>query len=213
MATKTDICNLALSELGNYLNQITDYDTGTGNIAAQCRLHYPRAVEELCRMHTWNCATKRDLLVVSSTVTSTHWSYVYDLPTGSLRVLSCSTSAEADYWDHYKPVWALEGKQIVSNDNPLYVKYIKEPDAADMDSMFLQCLYKLLAAKLAVPVEGDSGVQKKNDLMNELLSFVLPEARRIDGFENEEDNIYKDSDWLNASFGGFSDNSWMRKIQ
>lgn len=213
MATKTDICNLALSELGNSLNQITDYATGTGSIAAQCRLHYPRAVEELCRMHTWNCATKRALLVVSSTVTSANWSYVYDLPTGSLRVLSCSISAEADYWSHYKPVWALEGKQIVSNDSPLYVKYIKEPDAADMDAMFLQCLYKLLGAKLAVPIEGDSGLAKKNDLMNELLSFVLPEARRIDGFENEEDDIYKESDWLNASFGGFSNNTWMRHIQ
>ena len=65
-STKTEICNLALSELGNERVQISDFDTDTDKIARQCRLHYDQVLEELVRMHKWNCAKGRIKLCTDS---------------------------------------------------------------------------------------------------------------------------------------------------
>jgi len=68
MATKTEICNFALSLIGNERNQLSDFTTDTGKIKDQCDLHYDQTLEELCRMHTWNCCKKRDQLVETVTL-------------------------------------------------------------------------------------------------------------------------------------------------
>ena len=59
--TKTNICNLALSRIGNQRNQLTEavFASNSGSIFEQCDLHYDQALEELTRMHSWNCCKKR----------------------------------------------------------------------------------------------------------------------------------------------------------
>ena len=60
--TKTQICNLALSLIGDTRNQLTDVDTDNTTISRQCLLHYEQTLHELIRMHSWNCAKSRVVL-------------------------------------------------------------------------------------------------------------------------------------------------------
>jgi hypothetical protein len=57
--TKTQICNLALSKLGSERLQLASFDSDTGVIKDQVDLHYTPTLEELTRMHSWNCCKKK----------------------------------------------------------------------------------------------------------------------------------------------------------
>ena len=59
--SKTDLCNLALSKIGNERLQLTNqtFDLNTGATYKQCSLHYTPTLHELCRMHSWNVTKRR----------------------------------------------------------------------------------------------------------------------------------------------------------
>ena len=59
---KTTICNLALSKLGSSRVLISNIDSDNGEIPDLCNLYYNIALEELARMHSWNCCKKRSIL-------------------------------------------------------------------------------------------------------------------------------------------------------
>jgi len=61
---------MALSRIGNEGVQITDFDTDTGKSARQCRLHYQPTLDEIVRVHTWNCSKSRIKLSVQSVIIS-----------------------------------------------------------------------------------------------------------------------------------------------
>ncbi len=52
---------MALSRIGNERNQLTEatFASNSGTIYDQCNLHYDQTLEELVRMHSWNCCKKR----------------------------------------------------------------------------------------------------------------------------------------------------------
>lgn len=60
--TKTKLCNLALSKLGSERVLLSDFDTDTGVLKDTLNLHYEPTLEELTRMHSWNCCKKRQQL-------------------------------------------------------------------------------------------------------------------------------------------------------
>ena len=59
--TKVQICNMALSKIGNERNQLADatFSSNTGSTFNQCNLHYEQTLKELVRMHSWNCCKAR----------------------------------------------------------------------------------------------------------------------------------------------------------
>jgi hypothetical protein len=79
MATKAQICNLALSHIHQTQTLIANLDTDSGTTAVQCRIHY-----DVCRLfvlsdHWWNFAKKRVTLAEVGT-RPTNWLYRYDYP-------------------------------------------------------------------------------------------------------------------------------------
>ena len=66
--TKTKLCNLALSRLGSERVLLSNFDTDTGVIKDQVDLHYTPTLEELTRMHKWNCCKARAKLATGFTV-------------------------------------------------------------------------------------------------------------------------------------------------
>ena len=61
-ATKLEIVNRALAKLGSQRIFINDYDKDTGPIANAVRLVYDSTLEQLVRMHTWQCCKKQSQL-------------------------------------------------------------------------------------------------------------------------------------------------------
>jgi hypothetical protein len=278
--TKTILCNLALSKIGNSRVQLTDFDSDTGSVKDQCDLHYEPTLHELVRMHTWNCTKERATLVETvpsitdstdtdftynatengkaqfsnsadderirwnSTLsrweydstysapfsatyynegtgnvppltgwlkvsddsdadwTLTHnydfgWNYAFLVPSDCLRPLFLTDTTEESTYVKRSIEWTLEDGIIMTNTRPVYLLYIKEPAPADMDSLFAQAFYTLLAYKLAKPVAGDDDLART--ILEEFYSVVMPEARRVNGLEGREGPLM-DSEWLEATY-------------
>lgn len=194
--TKTQICNMALSKIGDTRAQLADVDTDDTSISRQCLLHYEQTLHELVRMHSWNC-TKERVKLVDTTVTPVFgWSNEFDLPSDCLRPLALTNTDDTNRFLIPQIEWSVEERTILCNHTEVWILYIKEPAPADMDSLFAQAFYTFLGSKLAKPIAGDSqlGMQIYNDFLN----VVMPEARRVNSFEGHDAPVV-DSEWLEAT--------------
>jgi len=206
--TKTDICNLAISLLGDERLQLADVDADGTKAADQCLLHYDITLEELVRIHTWNCSKKRDELTTSD-YAEHGWDKEATLPSDCVRPLELT-----DDDTHYKNLiyridWAIEGRKVLSNYEKNYLLYQAIPAIADMDSLFLRSFYTLLASKTAVALKAD-GWKIRKALIEEYEFVILPEARRVNGFEGDERQII-DSEWLDATLSGNGTQLWQAR--
>jgi len=53
-STKEQLCNMALSKIGNNRSFLTNFDTDTGTVADLCRLYFDYCIQLLSRMHDWS---------------------------------------------------------------------------------------------------------------------------------------------------------------
>jgi hypothetical protein len=98
------------------------------------------------------------------------WDYAYDLPTDFLRmkkpyegVVSGETELEYTY--------SLEGKQILSNESSMKIRYIKRvTDPPSFDPLFVEVLVLQLALKMLFPIAGAGreAIILRRELMVEL---------------------------------------------
>jgi len=175
--------------------QLTDVDTDGDKVARQCLLHYDITLEEITRLHTWNCSKKRDELTVTD-YTEHHWDSQADIPTDSIRVIGITNNNTFYRMLRFNTDWAIEGSLILSNSSEMFALYQKIPDIADMDALFLRAFYTALAIKIAIPLTGDRKIRQ--ELMAEFEQIIMPEARRVNGFEGYEHPVV-DSEWLEAT--------------
>lgn len=83
MLTAEQICNVALSYIGNR-NPIDSIENDGTLEAEQCAIHYPVARDKLLSSRWWPFATRHQLLALLSTVRS-GWAYAYAVPTDMLK--------------------------------------------------------------------------------------------------------------------------------
>lgn len=85
MASEIEICNRALSHLGQgrSINSLTE----ASKEAAQCSLHYPSARDSVLADFNWNFATKRVALAQTNNPPS-DWQYAYAYPSDCLRIIA-----------------------------------------------------------------------------------------------------------------------------
>lgn len=95
MASVLDICNLALSQLGDSAT-VSSINPPEGSAQADhCARFYPLARDSLLEMHDWSFATRRALLVqLDNTVTQ--WAYCYAAPSDMLNPIAVLDSTATD---------------------------------------------------------------------------------------------------------------------
>jgi len=186
MASDIDICNLALSHLGDTAT-VTSLNPPEGSMQAQhCATFYTIARDSLLEMHSWGFATKRVSLAQLSNP-STEWDYCYMLPTDVLNVLGIlppnstddysapiAVSPQYGYLSMTTPVvgagsyvtqpYSVEtladGTQVVFSDQQgAMMRYTaKVTDTTKFTPLFVNTLSWMLASMLAGPViKGDVG--------------------------------------------------------
>ena len=97
MATEVDICNLALAHLGDDATIATIKPPEGSAQAEKAARFYPIARDSLLEMHTWNFASKRGSLALT-TVTLDQWDYAYQAPADMMNPVSIiSPTAQNDY--------------------------------------------------------------------------------------------------------------------
>lgn len=176
MATDADICNLALSYLGDVANVVSITPPDGSAQAALCARFYPIARDQLLELHPWGFATTRVALAQVANPT-TSWVYAYAGPTDVLNYLEVLDPLAADDYAVGMPLantmFGVVGSNVaVASAQPFVIE--KAPDGSDMlltnqagavlrysaaitDStkfspLFTEALCRLLAAKLAGPL-------------------------------------------------------------
>lgn len=179
MASAVEICNLALSYIGD--SSITAL-SDSNDRARACNIHYAVQRDAVLRAHPWNFAVKRETLAQDATWDDDEWTYAYEIPADYLRMLSPieDTPGEVEY--------AVENNLILCNDSTLTIKYIAQiTDTGYFDSMFVDVLSQRLAAVLAMAL---SKQKRLVEMMWQAYNEKLNEARQINGLEAEKVSFY-----------------------
>lgn len=204
--SKLEVINNALGLLGSdrvRLQNLTD----TSTISQQTELHFIPSLEELIRMHAWNCCIQRT--AISGTVGKASpffvhekaWNATSSADITPLRVISRHDSASQTggvvrpqtEWTVYRSSGTTANTNpqlgIASPSNTSWrFYYVAVPiDGSgniiygQFDSLFINCWTTYLASKLAVPVIGN--VNRKFELLKRLYEVLLPQARKVNTLE------------------------------
>lgn len=169
MASKVSICSNALLLLGakpiSSLSQAGDHPTLCSNL-------YDSVRDDILRLHTWNCATKRVILAPLTETPDFDWDYQFQLPGDWLRTI------QVGYIDQKMP-YRSEGQRLLANETVLPFVYIFRNEVESSWSVNLVHVMELaMAAKMAYPVTKSTSVR---DSMRDELGREFKVAKAIDG--------------------------------
>lgn len=167
MASAIDICNQALSHLGDSAT-VASIDPPEGSAQAEhCARFYPMALAALLELHQWAFATRRATLAEVANP-STSWAYAYAFPANTVNLISVLApdalddySSEAYTPQDFSPEIDALGNDIILTNQPNAVLRYTElvSDTSKFTPLFVECLGWLLASKLAGPVlKGETGM-------------------------------------------------------
>lgn len=186
MASAVDICNQALSHLGDSAT-VASIEPPEGSAQAEhCARFYPMALNALLEMHPWAFATKRSTLARVDNP-STTWAYCYAMPSNTINLLSvlapdaaddysASVQTSASAYDSsyarsaqggaytpqdFNPEIDEAGNDIIlTNQLGAVLRYTAlVTDTTKFSPLFVESLGWLLASKLAGPVlKGEVGM-------------------------------------------------------
>ena len=125
------------------------------------------------------------------------YDYSFRIPSDAQRSVYLTDTSSSYRYAKPNFAWKREGNSILTDFTPIYMCYEAIPDTTDFDPLFGNAFTSYLAYKLAMPITGDKELALL--LQKEFQEIVLPEARRINGFERNETPTL-DSEWLEATY-------------
>jgi hypothetical protein len=174
--SEADICNLALSHLGEAPIVSLDEDSTAGRA---CLLHYAATRDAVLRSHRWNFAQGRVTLSQLAAAPAFGWEHQYSLPEDCLRVLEFNDSEAGDV---ISDAFTIEGRILLADDDTAEVVYLKRvEDVGLFDALFVQALALALAIALSEKIRGTTG--KTAELTSAYERMTAPLARRVDANE------------------------------
>ena len=185
MASIVDICNRALSKLGQIrITSLTD----NNKAAKACNHAYEYVRDAVLRDHVWNCTMTRAQLAPLSTTPSFGFDYQYQQPGDCIKVVEVDTSYP----------WTVEGRAILTDQGPtLDIRYQKrEEDPNQYDPLLLEALAAKLAYELAEELTQSNS--KKDEAMRDYMT-LLNQAKLRDAQEQSPAELHED-DWINARY-------------
>jgi hypothetical protein len=146
VASKIEICNLALAKIGSD-SFITTIDDGTKS-ARHLKIFYEPARDALLRSHLWRFARKRAVLAPDATQPPFDGGYYFTPPVDCLRIIG----TDLDYTGAYGR-WHIDGSKIIADTETLNLVYIyRVEDEAIFDPLFVEAFATKLAHELAMPL-------------------------------------------------------------
>lgn len=168
MASAVDICNLALSHLGDAAT-VSSISPPEGSPQAEyCQRFYPVARDALLEKFAWNFATKRTTLTEIADAAPTTWRFAYAMPNKCLRILNIfgdGTIAD-DAGEDYTVESDGTTTMIFTNTPLATARYIESvSDTTRYSPLFINALSYLLASYLAgVVVKGSEGASMAKEM-------------------------------------------------
>lgn len=217
MASEVDICNVALTHLGDSAT-VASLDPPEGSAQAEhCARFYPIARDAMLSMHPWSFATRRHKLA-QLVDAPPGWTYAYTLPTDALDIFAVLGPGEIDpgstpYASTLQHPYTREvndsGNQVLycHVDNAVARYSVRVEDTTRFPPLFVTALSWHLAAMLAGPIiKGDAGMAEAKRCEQMMLMF-LGQARSIDSNQHHK-TMHHTPDWVAAR--GAVPNRWGR---
>lgn len=207
MANAVEICNLAMSFLGD-AGSIATINPPDGTTASKmCAIYYPIAKSAMLEMHDWSFATKREALPKLSTDESAGWNGVYDVPADCMRVIRVrphNRTAAPEWWTSY-PMWFVEpddanfevlgGKLYTNAVDPVVTYITSEVSEGYFSPTFVTAFAYYLAMEIAGSrVKGEEG-QKLSNLLSKQFQVALSVAKTRDANQQRKQVSFTPS-WI-----------------
>jgi hypothetical protein len=185
MTERVDIANIALSLLGQ--NEIESLED-SGKAATQMKLHYTIARDATLEAYEWTFAMTRFIPNALEDPPLWGWEFAFPIPVDVLRVLqvdrNTATAAvirdnrqQRNQVDH-----VVEGKEILTNENPIYCTGIKR---IEQEGMFSNLFAHAFAAKLAfLTCYAITESHGKLDRIAGIYKGFITEAKTRDGMQS-----------------------------
>jgi hypothetical protein len=183
MASEVDICNLALSLLGDDAT-VSSIEPPEGSAQAEhCAMFYPVARDALLEMHDWKFSVRR-VPLSKLDKKSPPWAGVYAMPNMAVRVISVAPEAAP-------PAHESADYEIAMSDTglPVILTNVQSPvarcsfnvtDTMRFPPLFVEALARLMASYLAGPlIKGEAGIAVSRAKYQEF-QLVLSQAKVSD---------------------------------
>lgn len=181
MATKTDICNMALQRLGaQRINDITDDNPR----AKRLRDIYDICRDSVLAQGQWTFAKKRSVLAATGSTPAFEWTQTFTLPTDYI-----TASKEYNTYD-YK----IEGSSILTNQTTFQFVYIfQETNEGNFSPLFVKALAWEIAEATCYSFTQNNALQdrirvEKEDFINTARA-VDSQSETAEHFDIDEDFI------------------------
>ena len=201
MASEVQICNLALSHLGDTAT-VASINPPEGSAQAEhCARFYPIARDMVLERHIWNFNTRRASLSYL-TPESSQWAYAYAVPNLMKKAIAVlAPDADDDYLvprlptdgdqlyrlasyapqDFVVEVLSTGAKAILTNQEDAVLRYtVSVTDSAMLPAHVVAAISWLLASMLAGPVvKGDAGAAEGKRCLS-MYEMTLSQAINYD---------------------------------
>lgn len=204
MASIVDICNLALSHLGNKASVVSINPVDGSVEADYCSRFYQIARDEIIELGDWTFARTRATLALLAANPSTTWEYAYALPSDCMVPRRLVTGEVYAHEDDSRD-FDVEGTTLLTNKEDavlIYTRSIEDP--TKFTPNFVTAVSYKLAAYLAGPIlRGESGSTAAQKLHAIAAQKVL-ESMAADGNRSWRSDEFVPS--MVAARGGYMPN-------
>ena len=134
MSSEVDICNLALSYIGEDATVSSINPPEGSQQAAYCKTFYPMARDNILNRHNWTFASRR---VVLAQVTNPYeqWEYAYALPSDCMKVISVMDAESKD--DYSEDLYRVNVNRVIAERG----YYTPQPFTIELDTVGNKVLY------------------------------------------------------------------------
>jgi len=190
MSSEVDICNLALSHLGDEAGVASIAPPDGSAQAAHCGRFYPMARDAVLEAHPWPFAVKRVPLAEVDNPAPEDWGYAYALPSTCLRPLTAllpgvpprqfGTETDNDSFPYVVETGADGGLVLYTNVQTAVLRFIdRVTDTTKYTPSAVLAISRLLAAYLAGPIlKGDKGTKVAADQL-QIFQAELRQAAKL----------------------------------
>lgn len=193
MASKTDICNGALSVIGE--PSITDFDTDTSEEGDQCRINYEVQKQALLTRLPWRFAQKTVALVADATAANPLFSASFALPADFLQMGNTDL-------DNSGIPYFIEGVKLITSASSVTMNYTVNIQNEDLfTSGFRRSFEYLLASRMAYALTKDKVLSRDTLRAYEL---IFEEEANRDAIGAARNQTYILDDFLRPRRGGRS---------
>ncbi|HNB06341.1 MAG TPA: hypothetical protein PKV97_10465 [Thauera aminoaromatica] len=168
-ATDVAICSNALLMLGAQpINDLTE-NNDRARLASNL---YPAVRDALLRSFPWNCCIQRVVLAPDATAPAFDWTYQFQLPGDFVKALAVGElGAEHEF--------RIEGRKLLSNDNPCLLRYVfRNTNPATWDDGLVNVLTLQMAAAMAYGITQSAALQ---DALQKTAMNAMRAAKAVDG--------------------------------